>query len=117
MTDYRSDVRQTARAIAGQISDEQSALLEQLSDGACAYLDSRLRQDVSKFDCAGAYVLAAALYAVSLLRSLSAEKLSAFTAGTLSVSFEQDADSLTRMADRLMAPWFGAPTAFLGVRG
>ena len=117
MQDYRNDVYDAARGILGELTEEQSSLLQSVAQAVCIQMDSRLREGVSNADCQYAYILACALYAVSFLKSVSTEQLSSFTAGTVSLSFSQSASSLTELADRIMAPWLEVPTIFRGVRG
>ena len=79
-------------------------------------MDRRLKQGISNAACRNAYIAACAMYAVSYLRGTDREMLSAFTAGTLSLNFEESNSSLTRLADELMEPWLDTPAIFRGVK-
>ncbi len=117
MEDYRDDVYVYARGILGELTEDQSDLLLCVAHAVCVQMDSRLRPGVTNSDCRNAYILACALYCVSFLRNLNAEQLSSFTAGTLSLSFSQNASPLVTMAEQLMAPWLAVKPVFYGVSG
>ena len=116
MEDYRQEVLQAAEDILGELSSPKINLLMSIVEGVCMGMDRRLKQGISNAECRQAYVAACAMYAVSYLRGTDQEALSAFTAGTLSLSFEDNHSDLTRLADKLMEPWLAAPAIFRGVK-
>ena len=116
MQNYRQDVLETAMGIMGELDSPQAQFLNSIVEAVCQRMDLRLKEGISNADCSSAYITACAMYAVSYLRSLQQEDLSAFTAGTLSLSFESSTSDLTRIADELMAPWLAAPAIFRGVK-
>lgn len=116
MQDYRQDVFVAAEGILGELSSPQAQLLLMIVEAVCLQMDKKLKKGISNVHCRNAYIPACAMYAASFLRGVDQENLSAFTAGTVSLSFHEGSSSLTRLADELMAPWLAAPVIFRGVR-
>lgn len=116
MNDYRHEVYDLSLNLLGTITEEQDQLLYRLVEVVCIHVDKSLRSGVSNGELHSTYVLACALYCLSVFRSVSADAISSFTAGTLSVSLDQDDSQLTQIANRLLANWRAPETAFLGVR-
>lgn len=116
MQDYRQDVLTAAEGIIGELSSPQAQLLIMIVEAVCLQMDERLKEGITNANCRSAYIPACAMYAASFLRGADQENLSAFTAGTVSLSFHEGSSSLTRLADELMAPWLAAPAVLRSVR-
>ncbi len=84
---------------------------------AVAILSSRLRQGLTYEDCRENFTIAAALLALSMLRSFEDGEvgLASFDAGTLSLHFDSRQDQLSLIVKQLLAPWCDYGSAFVGV--
>ena len=81
-------------------------------------MQARLRSGITVKDCHDSFVYAAALMAVSVVRTLEDDQLSGFDAGTLKLNFADRTDQLIGLAAQLIEPWCRADDfAFQGVRG
>lgn len=116
MQDYTQEVTRITEEILGELSPSQDMLLIPIVEAVCQIMDGRLKADITNVDCRNAYIPACAMYAASCLRGLDRDDLASFTAGTLSLSFEENSSALTRIADQLMSPFYAAPAIFRGVR-
>lgn len=109
------------------VHDEILQLAEALCDGqedrlaqiCCAVeqnLQAQLRSGISVDDCHDSFVYAAALMALSIVKTVDNDQLSGFDAGTLKLNFADRTDHLSSVAKQLLAPWCGADDfAFCGV--
>lgn len=115
MEDYREDILATAELFMGGLTASQSDILLKLIEGIYDGLLARLGTGIDPAACKNALIPACALYALSMYRSMDRENISAFTAGTLSLSFADHSSQLTQMADSLLAPWLRPAAAFRSV--
>ena len=116
-------------SIAAELSHataEEAGVLDKLCAAACQELAGKLREGISKEDCAGAFTCAAAWLAAAALSSArsSGEDVSSLHAGDLSVTrrsaaeCEQQYERLRKQAWELMAPYVkDSGFCFRGVRG
>lgn len=95
-------------SLAAEISgvQESDLLLMELCQAFHDSLERKLRDGVTVADCGKAFPLAvAALAAKARSEGLSGESVSAFSAGSISLSVSQDGDRFTSAAMGLMEPW------------
>ena len=116
-------------AIASELSHATQAeknVLSRLCTAACGEIEGKLREGVSREDCEGAFVCAAAWLAAAALASArgSGEDISSLRAGDLSVTKRGGAECgeqyerLRKQAWELMAPYVrDSGFCFRGVRG
>ena len=113
-----------AKVLSGAGEDEEP-LLEALCQAAERQWERRLRPGVTAEDCGEAFPCAAAFTAAAdLTAAKGGDRVSGFTAGSVSVQVRSPGEASTQAAElrrtarRLMAP-FTAPGdfAFQGVRG
>ena len=112
-------------AIAAELSHATQAeenVLDKLCAAACGEIEGKLREGISKEDCAGAFTCAAAWLAAAALASArsSGEDVSSLRAGNLSVTKRSGAEyeRLRKQAWELMAPYVkDSGFCFRGVRG
>lgn len=107
-----------ALLLAGDLEENQSALLRALSAAATASLTAQLRPGLTPADCKADFIAAASLLALASLNT--AENLEEFRAGELTVkrtSASRDAASrcLRRQAELMIGPYLKDRFAFLGV--
>lgn len=105
-------------ALCRQLGAGREDILPALARAACEQLRLRLRPGVRAEDCGEVFPLAAAMIALDALREMEGEgRVSAFTAGEVSVRCDGDR-SLVRTARQMLAPWTGdCGFAFRGVQG
>ena len=116
-------------AIALELSHaaaEESGMLEKLCEAACGEIEGKLREGISKEDCEGAFICAAAWLAAAALSSArtNGEEISSLRAGDLNVTTRgekersEQYERLRRQAWELMAPYVkDSGFCFRGVRG
>ena len=116
-------------SIASELSHAtagEAGVLDKLCAAACQELAGKLREGISKEDCAGAFTCAAAWLAAAALSSAreGGEGTSSLHAGDLSVTKRSAAESkqqyerLRKQAWELMAPYVkDSGFCFRGVRG
>ena len=103
-----------AAVICGK--DTADETLTALAQAAESCLALRLREGVTAEDCGKAFPLAAAAMAAEAYLAAQAGGVSAFTAGSLSLSLEESRDGFTRSALNLLGPWLrDGGFAFRGV--
>lgn len=117
-----NDIVTKARELAPDISAERDALLSAMCMAAEAELKSRLLKGISSEEAEELFVTAAGLLAIAMLmESSETERISSFTAGSVSVSLNQNylsAASLRRQAENLLKGYLGSGDfAFMGVLG
>ena len=122
-------MREEITAIASELSHSTQAeenVLDKLCTAACAEIEGKLREGISKEDCEGAFTCAAAWLAAAALSSArsSGEDVSSLRAGDLSVTKRSGAECgkqyerLRKQAWELMAPYVkDSGFCFRGVRG
>ena len=118
-------MREEITAIASELSratETEESVLTKLCTAACAEIEGKLREGISKEDCEGAFTCAAAWLAAAALVSARAggEDVSSLRAGDLSVTKRSAAEyeRLRRQAWELMAPYVkDSGFCFRGVRG
>ena len=112
-------------AIASELSHATASeenVLDKLCTAACGEIEGKLREGISKEDCEGAFICAAAWLAAAALSSarVTGEEVSSLRAGDLSVTKRSAAEyeRLRRQAWELMAPYVkDSGFCFRGVRG
>ena len=116
-------------AIALELSHaaaEESSVLEKLCEAACGEIEGKLREGISKEDCEGAFICAAAWLAAAALSSArtNGEEISSLRTGDLNVTTRgekersEQYERLRRQAWELMAPYVkDSGFCFRGVRG
>ena len=99
-------------AIASELSHATASegnALDKLCTAACGEIEGKLREGISKEDCEGAFICAAAWLAAAALASArsSGEDVSSLRAGDLSVTKRSVAEyeRLRKQAWELMAPY------------
>lgn len=107
-----------ALLLAGDLEENQSALLRALSAAATASLTAQLRSGLTPADCKADFIAAASLLALANLNT--AEKLEEFRVGEVTMkrtSASRDAASrcLRRQAELMIGPYLKDRFAFLGV--
>ena len=122
-------MREEITAIASELShatETEKSVLDKLCAAACAEIEEKLREGISKEDCEGAFTCAAAWLAAAALASArsSGEDVSSLRAGDLSVTKRSGAECaqqyerLRKQAWELMAPYVkDSGFCFRGVRG
>ena len=109
--------------MAGQVEEGEEELLSLLCQVAERELASKLKNGVKPEDCAGAFVIAAAWLALSLLCvSRQEDRVESWSVGEVSVKRGADAAEQAAVyrgqAERLMQPYCEDDGfAFIGVRG
>ena len=123
-----SGTQETALTLARELSgagEAEEALLELLCQAAEQQWEKRLRPGMTTEDCGKAFPCAVAFTAAAdLAAARGGDRVSGFTAGSVSVQVQSPAEAgtqaaeLRRTAQRLMAP-FAVPDdfCFRGVRG
>ena len=116
-------------AIASELSHATASegnALDKLCTAACGEIEGKLREGISKEDCEGAFICAAAWLAAAALSSAreGGEDISSLHAGDLSVTRRSGAECtqqyerLRAQAWELMAPYVkDSGFCFRGVRG
>ena len=108
-------MEQEVLALCRAMGAGQEELLLPLVRAVCAQLAGQLKEGAAPEDCGPAFPLAAAMTAMDRLAGMSggAGEAASFTAGDLT-----RADSLSRQAQGLLAPWLAdAGFVFQGVPG
>lgn len=104
--------------LAGALSGAPASRLEQICAAVIQNLQTMLRKGVTVEQCRQSFVYAAALMAVSIVKTVDMQEISGFDAGTLKLSFADRSNQLAQMAGQLLAPWCGTDDfAFCGVEG
>lgn len=105
------------RALSAELNGAPDDRLSGICCATYSYLLSKLRNGITISNCHDAFVYAAALFSLSVLRCLDEEGLSSFDAGTLKLSFQDNHDRFASLARQLILPWCSDAFAFCGVRG
>lgn len=116
-----NDIAAKAREIAPEICADNEELLHVFCLAADAELKSRLKNPLSAGDNEELFVTAAGMIAAAMLMENSGDDISSFSAGSLSVSVNDDssaAKSLRRRAESLLHGLTeSGDFAFVGVPG
>lgn len=116
------DIFAKARELAPEMGAESSALFSALCTAADVELKSRLKSGVELSEIEELFVTAAAMLALSMFTESSAqERMTEFTAGSLTVGLEGEntsAASLRRQAENMLRRYIESDDfAFTGVAG
>jgi len=107
--------------LAGELTEQQSLMLEVLCNASTSALKARLREGLTPDDCGSDFVTAAALMALAALENVSKDvPMEQITAGDFtirkgSVSHDAAADCLRSQAEQIMAPYLMDRFSFQGV--
>ena len=102
--------------LATVLCPDGEELLAKICGAVEQNLMSRLRSGVSIDDCRDSFIYASALMSVSVIKTVDADQLSGFDAGTLKLSFHDRTNQISALANQLMAPWLASTDfAFRGV--
>lgn len=110
-------ILQTIVSLAERLLEKEDARLQPICAAVYGHLLTRLRSGISEDDCREAFVLSGALLSLSMLKQFDSLGLSSFDAGALKLSFSENGDALSKMAQQLLLPWCDDAFAFCGVRG
>lgn len=94
-------------------AEDREELLLPLARAVRSQLAGRLREGVTPEDCGPAFSLAAAMTVLEKMEEMTGEsELSSFSAGELTIKKEsrntgKTGLTLSRQAERLLAPWLG----------
>ena len=115
-------MEQEVLALCRAMGAGQEELLLPLVRAVCAQRAGQLKEGAAPEDCGPAFPLAAAMTAMDRLAGISggAGEAASFTAGDLTIRQASGtrADSLSRQAQGLLAPWLAdAGFVFQGVPG
>ena len=102
--------------LLGDLTDDEADFLAFIVEAVCLQMDQKLRADADPKEYSFAYIPACTMMSVSYYRSIDNKNLASFTAGTVSLSFQENNSALARMAEQLLAPWLKTPAIFHGVR-
>ena len=116
MPKYFSDVLCNATMLLGDLTDDEADFLALIVEAVCLQMDQKLRKDADPKEYNFAYIPACTMLSISYYRSIDNKNLSSFTAGTVSLSFQENNSTLVAMAEKLMAPWLQIAPVFRGVR-
>ncbi len=117
----REAVYAQAVSLAGDLEEQQAALLKVLCAAAVSSLTARLREGLTPEDCGEDFIAGASLFALGALNSAAEEReIQEFKAGDLTVkqgsgSREGIARCLYQQAELLMGPYLRSDFVFLGV--
>ena len=110
-----------AKQLAGELTEQQSRILEALCGASASALTARLRDGIAPEDCGNDFVTAAGLMALAALAGVSAEvpteQITAgdFTVRKGSVRYDSVADCLRAQAEQIMVPYVMDRFSFQGV--
>lgn len=108
-----------AALLAGQLDEQQTALLRLLSQSAVSSLEARLREGLTAESCKVDFVAAASLYALAALNEAGGiGGVSEFRAGDLTVKrsgMDTSSRCLQHQADLIMQPFLKDRFTFVGV--
>lgn len=112
---YCNEIRAYCLDLLGSLDETHTAWLSAICLAAEKELCARLRPDVDVNDFYDAFIIAAALLSISMMKQLDDPGLADFTAATVKLTFSQDQSQLAQTAYRLIAPWCSDSFAFRGV--
>ncbi|MBQ8974736.1 MAG: hypothetical protein IJ072_03300 [Oscillospiraceae bacterium] len=91
-------IKQMASLIAGGRNDE---LLQTVCGEAYLQMKAALKDGVEPEQCGDSFVTACAILAVSILRTLEGQNIKSYTAGKVSVTWDEDMASAGKRMERL----------------
>ena len=107
--------------LAGELTQQQSHMLDMLCAASTASLQSRLREGLTAEDCKADFIAAASLLALSALSNLSLEEqteqitVADFTVRTSRPGSNAAANCLRAQAELMIAPYLKDRFCFRGV--
>ena len=107
--------------LAGELTDQQSRVLEVLCSASTSSLTSRLREGLTPNDCKADFIASASLMALATLAGVSGdipvEQITAgdFTIRKGSMSYDAASNCLRNQAELMMAPYLKDRFSFRGV--
>lgn len=108
-----------ALLLAGELEENQLAILDALAGASTASLLARLREGLSVNDCRAAFVAAASLFALAAFNEvLAGTGVEQVVAGDLTVrrgSADTASRCLHRQAEMMIAPYLKDRFSFVGV--
>ena len=115
----REQVYAQALLLAGELTQQQTRILEALCTAACASLTARLREGLSPADCKADCIAAASLLALAALNGVDEDAAAEqITAGDLTIrrgSRDAAANCLRAQAELMITPYLKDRFSFLGV--
>lgn len=115
----KEQVYAQAALLAGELEEDQLAILDALSGASTVSLQARLREGLSVNDCRADFVAAASLYALAAFNEVVAGTgVEQIAAGDLTVrrgSADTASRCLHRQAELVIAPYVKDRFAFVGV--
>ena len=115
----KEQVMAQALLLAGELSDQQTEILDALCCASSTALEARLRDGLTPEDCKADFIAAASLLALAALSSVEKEnRTEQITAGDFSIRRQgTDAAStcLRAQAELMIAPYLKDRFSFLGV--
>ena len=110
-----------AKHLAGELTEQQTLILEALCSASTSALTVRLREGITPEDCGNDFVIAAGLMALAAMAGVSADiPTEQITAGDFSirkgsVRYDNVADCLRAQAEQIMVPYVADRFSFQGV--
>ena len=110
-----------AKQLAGELTEQQTRILEALCGASTSALAARLREGLTPEDCGNDFTTAAALMALAAMAGISSDvPTEQITAGDFSVrkgaiSYEETSANLRNQAEQIMAPYLMDRFSFQGV--
>ena len=110
-----------ALLLAGDVTEQQSRILEVLCEAATSSLKARLREGLTPDDCKADFIAAASLMALAALAGVSGEvPVEQITAGDFTIrkgtiSYDAASNCLRNQAELMIAPYLKDRFSFRGV--
>ena len=110
-----------AKQLAGELTEQQTRILEALCSASASALTVRLRDGITPEDCGNDFVIAAGLMALAAMAGVATdiptEQITAgdFTIRKGSVRYDNVADCLRAQAEQIMVPYVVDRFSFQGV--
>ena len=110
-----------ALLLAGDVTEQQSRILEVLCEASTSSLKARLREGLTPDDCKADFIAAASLMALAALAGVSGEvPVEQITAGDFTIrkgtiSYDAASNCLRNQAELMIAPYLKDRFSFRGV--
>ena len=110
-----------ALLLAGDVTEQQSRMLEALCEAAVSSLRNRLREGLTPEDCKADFIVASSLMALSALAGVSGDvPVEQITAGDFSirkgaVSYDAASNCLRNQAEMMISPYLQDNFSFRGI--
>ena len=117
----RDQVLAQSLLLAGDLTEQQTRMLEALCTAATASLQARLREGLSAEDCKADFIAAASLLSLAAMNSVSTEKsaeqitVADFTVRSSKGSSDAASNCLRAQAELMIAPYLKDRFIFRGV--